>query len=75
MFKIQLCGGVTLECKKRRQMSSAVFVNPLDASLGPEILRSIPLPTVSLLPENKDIANGSRKKKVDKTCRHDMKLI
>ena len=27
--------------------------------LWTEILRSIPLPTVSLFPENKDIANGS----------------
>jgi hypothetical protein len=27
--------------------------------LWAEILRSIPLPTVSLFPENKDIANGS----------------
>jgi hypothetical protein len=30
--------------------------------LWAEILRSIPLPTVSLFPENKDIANGSWQK-------------
>ena len=34
VFKIQRCGSVTLECKKWRQMSFTVFVNPLDASLG-----------------------------------------
>ena len=36
--------------------------------LWAEILRSIPLPTVSLFPENKDIANGSTQYNIVQEC-------
>ena len=45
-----------MECEKWRQLSSTVLVNPVDASLA-ELLRSVPLPTASLFPKKKDIAN------------------
>ena len=58
VLKVQRWGGVTLEREKWKQLTSAVFVNLADASLGRTF--TFRPPTVSLFPkQGGDIANSS----------------